>query len=77
MEARAWTGDDDRDFGIADETCGECGAGPLDDCDPRCVCDHCIAHREREAEDDGEVFRGGEAAAYERDQMARIQRELK
>lgn len=28
-------------------------------------------------EPDGECFRGGEAAAYERDQMTRIQRELK
>jgi hypothetical protein len=28
-------------------------------------------------EPDGECFRGGEAAAFERDQQARIQRELK
>ena len=37
------------------------------------LCGDCYGGREP----DGEAFRGGEAAAYEREQMARIQRELK
>jgi len=36
----------------------------------------CELWAEREYED-GETFRGGEAAAFERDEQARIQRELK
>lgn len=44
---------------------------PLDD-DPE------GEHQDREPEDpDGEAFRGGEAAAYEREQQAEIQRTLK
>jgi hypothetical protein len=48
---------------------------PIVDEDPadEIECDLC----EREPADDGEAFRGGEAAAYEREDMARIQRDLK
>ncbi len=43
------------------------------------VCEACWNKRDnREPPDpDGEAFRGGEAAAYQAEQMARIQRELK
>jgi hypothetical protein len=43
------------------------------------VCEACWTVRDNREppEPDGEAFRGGEAAAYERDEMARIQRELK
>lgn len=42
--------------------CPKCGYHPND---------------EREPDEDGEAFRGGEAAAHERDQQAWIQRNLK
>ena len=35
------------------------------------------SERDEPDEPDGECFRGGEAAAFERDEQARIQRELK
>lgn len=43
------------------------------------VCADCWTVRDNEEppEPDGEAFRGGEAAAFNRDEMARIQRELK
>lgn len=43
------------------------------------VCDDCRRHLENREppEPDGEAFRGGEAAAYERDHLAEIQRRLK
>lgn len=43
------------------------------------VCEACWIRRDNREppEPDGEAFRGGEAAAYEAEQMARIQRELK
>lgn len=43
------------------------------------VCEACWVKRDnREPGDpDGEAFRGGEAAAFQRDELARIQRELK
>lgn len=57
------------------------------DHDDECDCEVCMraaAHadeRQRllrlDVDPDGEAFRGDEAAAYERDQMAEIQRDLK
>lgn len=63
MDAPSFNGDDDRDDGCSD--------------DPEtCECPACRTWRDnREApEPDGEAFRGGEAAAYEREQMAEWQR---
>lgn len=43
-----------------------------------CECVACRDWREnREPDEDGEAFRGGEAAAYERERQAEIQRTLK
>lgn len=43
MEARSWTADDDREFGIDpdEESCLSCGAGPLEDCAWFCTCRSC------------------------------------
>lgn len=67
MDARHWNGGPDDD-----STCTE-------DFDT-CECPFCREWRDnRVAGDDadGEDFRGGEAAAYEREQQAEIQRNLK
>lgn len=43
------------------------------------LCERCYDRRvnDEPPDPDGEAFRGGEAASYEADQQARIQRELK
>jgi hypothetical protein len=48
---------------FASTECPECGAATVDP--------------DREPREDGEAFRGGEATAYEREQMADILRTLK
>lgn len=65
MESRHWTGDDDREANM------EC----TDEAET-CGCKDCRDWREnREPDDaDGEAFRGGEAAAYEREQQVAAQR---
>lgn len=52
MEARAWTGDDDREFGPTpeDEACWCCGVGPMEDCLFECFCGHCMKSRPAQAE---------------------------
>ena len=65
MDAHYYNGPDDRE-----EFCTE-------DFD-NCPCPGCREWRDnREPDEDGEAFRGGEAAAFEREQMAHIQRNLK
>lgn len=86
MESKHWTGDDDREFspppdqehgdGMCECHCDTCGAElSLDPIFNRVYarCGDCYGG----SEPDGEAFRGGEAAAYEREQMAHIQRTLK
>lgn len=49
MDAHGWNGDvDPREFGPDPDAdrCVECGAGALEDCDPCCLCDACIAMRD-------------------------------
>jgi hypothetical protein len=59
-------------------TCDDCGMLPAitDGLCTECYDRAAEAAWERQQED-GETFRGGEAAAYEAEQQARIQRELK
>lgn len=66
MDAATFNGPDDRE-----DSCTE-------DFDT-CECPACREWRDNREpnEDDGEAFRGGEAAAYEREQQADIQRDLK
>lgn len=66
MDAPYYNGPDDRDDGCSEDF-------------DTCECQFCREWRENREPDepDGEAFRGGEAAAYEREQMARIQRDLK
>jgi hypothetical protein len=47
MESKSWTGDDDREFGIDpdEESCEDCGAGPLEDCAWYCQCLACETGR--------------------------------
>lgn len=69
MNANHWVGDDTREFGPepGEDLCPSCGAGEDESCTGDCECTFCDKAREREP--DGESFRGGEAAAYEREQM--------
>lgn len=48
MDARSFTGEDEREFGIDpdEENCESCGAGPLDDCQWECDCEACEARRD-------------------------------
>lgn len=64
---------DDDPYGEAHESCPGCPARDGEPCEPGCTCGAC----ERDEDADGEAFRGGEAAAYEREQQADIQRDLK
>lgn len=63
------------------EGCGRRPAVPSDSewpCDWLCAdCNEQRAERAYERSQEGECFRGGEAAAFEAEQMAKIQRELK
>lgn len=62
--------------GVTD-LCEDCNECPITGLDARCDdCRQNAAERAYES-DQGECFRGGEAAAYEAEEMARIQRELK
>jgi hypothetical protein len=76
---------DELDIEREDEVhCFECG-DPIDgeiidhQCEPHCqgcydlICERAWEH----AQEDGEAFRGGEAAAFEAEQQAWIQRNLK
>lgn len=45
MDAPHWTDDDDRQDERDDERCPECHAGPLEDCQPGCACEHCVRRR--------------------------------
>jgi hypothetical protein len=65
-----------------DTDCRFCGVRDGYACVSGCDCPDCVERAEREdnyepPEPDGEAFRGGEAAAYEAETQARIQRELK
>lgn len=91
MESKHWTGDDERDSLNAEQPDAPFVHYPEGECD--CHCDRCGAELGLDpiygvvyvtcgdcyggAEPDGEAFRGGEAAAYEREQQAEIQRTLK
>ena len=75
MDAPYYNGPDDRELGPDPDACEVCGAVGDEPCKPLCDCENCT---DREPpEPDGEAFRGGEAAAYEAEQMAKIQRTLK
>lgn len=84
MDAKAWTGDDDREFTNPDEPDRH---QPNWDCECHCPtcheplgrsefgpgyysCGDCHGGKDV----DGEAFRGGEAAAFDREQMAAAQR---
>lgn len=83
MEVKAWTGDDERDALNAEQPDARMVHYPAGECE--CHCDRCGAELEVSpysnsvfatcgdcyggAEPDGEAFRGGEAAAYEAEQM--------
>lgn len=86
MDAPWFNGDDDRDRDIPPEERHQ----PEWDCE--CHCHRCHAPLEPSpysakvfsscgdcegGREDGEAFRGGEAAAYQAEQMAHIQRTLK
>jgi hypothetical protein len=47
MDARGFNGDDEREFGIDpdEESCEDCGAGPLEDCAWWCQCLACETGR--------------------------------
>lgn len=87
MDARQFNGADDRDDEFAPdpiERCRVCGADAEDDCAADCCCQACDFARDVEAErrhkalvEDGETFRGGEAAAFDRDVQDVLQRTLK
>ena len=62
-----------------DDLCPVCGEHE-DECTEDCDCPDCQNAAERAYRarvEDGEAFRGGEAAAYERERQAHIQRTLK
>lgn len=48
MDARQWTGDDERDaLTQPDGHCAWCGAGDDEACDWECDCPHCLEKRRR------------------------------
>lgn len=67
-ESRWWTGDDARNFDAPD-ICQQHGLPLVDEWD-RCLA--CLDEEPRE--DDGEAFRGDEAAAYDRERQIDAQR---
>lgn len=79
MDARAWTGSDDRPELAPDpiERCPWCGSDVDDDCDPNCCCDSCMALRDDEPVPNYDAPSKAERDSVERDEMAYIQRELK
>lgn len=86
MDAKSWTGDDDRDALSADQPDAPMQHCPDGECE--CHCDRCGAELIADpsfgiakcgdcyggAKEDGEAFRGGEAAAYLSEQQAAAQR---
>ena len=50
MDAKSWTGDDDRELDPEESApCVDCGAAYDEPCDERCYCDHCMGKRARQA----------------------------
>ena len=52
MDAKHWSGDDDRDSLAPDydrDTCQDCGAAADQPCVPECPCAYCVDRRAREA----------------------------
>jgi hypothetical protein len=60
------------------DLCEDCNERPITGLDALCdVCRNLANERAYQRDMEEPMFRGGEAAAFEAEQMARIQRELK
>lgn len=72
MSYDAWKTNAPDPGSVEDEPCASCGADPDEPCNWNCDCQHCLNVAERRWAE-----RESHEAAYEREQMARIQRDLK